>query len=250
MRCAILSDVHGNLDALQAVIADAESRFHVEAFWSLGDAANYGPQSNECIHTIHNLASVCLAGNHDRVWIDDSQMGRFADDVSRIFPLTRLNKTNWKRLASWPCAPQRPSSAPDFTLVHGSPRDPLWEYIHTWIIAKQCFPLLDTNYCLVGHTHIPRVLEPTNDDDGCREWKPEEMPPDRWLELGQARLIINPGSVGQPRDNDPRAAYLILDLSRGSFLFRRVEYSIDKTQEKMRKAGFPISLIKRLEYGW
>lgn len=250
MRYAVLADIHGNLAALNAVIDDAEKHFHVEAFWSLGDVANYGPQSGTCIRRIHNLATVRVAGNHDRVWIDDGELGKFADDVSRIFPLTKLTKVSLKRLASWPHMPQRPAEAPDFTLVHGSPRDPLWEYVHSWVIAKQCFKHFDTPYCLVGHTHVPRVLEQTDDEDGCREWTAEETRSDRWIELGQARLIINPGSVGQPRDEDPRAAYLVLDLDQGAFLFRRVPYPVEKTQKKMQEVGFPTWLIKRLEHGW
>lgn len=250
MRIAVLSDVHGNLTALEAVLRDAEKHFQVDEIWSLGDASNYGPQTNQCIRTIHKVAAVCLAGNHDRVWIDDDQLGKFADDVSRIFPLIKLTKISRKRLSKWPCAPLQPATAPDFTLVHASPRDPLWEYVHSWVIAKQCFAHFGTSHCLVGHTHRLRIHEQTQGENGCREWTKEETSPDRWIALGESRLIINPGSVGQPRDEDPRAAYLVLDLGQGAFLFRRVSYAIEKTQQKMRRAGFPIWLIRRLEYGW
>lgn len=251
MRCAVLSDIHGNLAALEAVLKDAEEQFQVESYWSLGDLVDYGPQPNECIERIHSLGAVCMAGNHDRARVDNGQLGRFADDVSTTFHLAELETVNLARIAAWPYAPQQPSGAGDFTLVHGSPRDPLWEYVHSWPIAKHCFPLLTTRFCLVGHTHVPCILEQMRSGDGCREWSQDEIAPGRWIPLKKHRLIINPGSVGQPRrDGDPRAAYLVLDLSQGEMQFRRVSYPIEETQSKMAELGFPVWMIRKLEFGW
>jgi diadenosine tetraphosphatase ApaH/serine/threonine PP2A family protein phosphatase len=140
----------------------------------------------------------------------------------------------------------------DFTITHASPREPVWEYISNGSIARENASYFTTPYCLVGHTHVPRIYRLTpgssGDDMACTVHGPVY---DRDISLaGPHSLIINPGSVGQPRDNDPRAAYALLDVEQALWRYRRVRYDVEITQAAMRKAGLPERLIARLAYGW
>jgi diadenosine tetraphosphatase ApaH/serine/threonine PP2A family protein phosphatase len=150
--------------------------------------------------------------------------------------------------------PNAPIAAGEFTLTHGSPRDPIWEYILYPSVAKANFEYFATPYCLVGHTHVPAIYLWQDGDDNVHAVTPT---PGRTVVLnetagtgGSVRAILNPGSVGQPRDNDPRAAYAIADTEEGTWLYRRVSYPIEITQAHMRQAGLPERLINRLSYGW
>ena len=136
-----------------------------------------------------------------------------------------------------------------FTLAHGSPRHPIWEYILYPSIAKANFEYFDTRFCLVGHTHVPVIYRrrPENPDQACDTMIPSY---DAALALGEERLIINPGSVGQPRDGDPRASYAIFDSDELTLKYRRISYPIEVTQARMVERGLPVRLIMRLAYGW
>jgi diadenosine tetraphosphatase ApaH/serine/threonine PP2A family protein phosphatase len=188
---------------------------------------------------------ICLAGNHDWAALDRLNLASFNSDARAAATWTQHMLTDETRdfLESLPNL----HVVDEFTLAHGSPRQPVWEYILDPLMASINFMHFDNQYCLVGHTHTAALYKQNVNGEGCRVHFPRY---DRTIPLDSARLIINPGSVGQPRDADPRAAYGILDLDARSWQHRRVEYPIEKTQNRMRQHGLPHRLVARLQYGW
>lgn len=243
MRYAVFSDVHANLEALEAILADA-SRRSPEAYLCLGDVVGYGPDPNECTRRVRNLPAAVVAGNHDR-----GVAGRL--DPAAFSPLARaaiewtvavLSEENRAFLAA---LPERFES-PAFLAVHGSPREPITEYILDLPTALAVFAGTDFRVCLVGHTHIPAVF--VRGGDG--HIKTQAFRPDEPLRLaGASRYIVNAGSVGQPRDGDPRAAYLVFDDAEMSVTLHRVAYPVAATQAKMTARGLPPLLSRRLSSG-
>ena len=202
MRCAIVSDVHGNLEALEAVLADAGD---VDALWCLGDLVGYGPQPNECVALLRERGALCIAGNHDWAAIGKMDTTDFNPEATEaaIWTGLRLESSHQDFLAA---LPETMQVGPDgiFTLAHGSPREPTWEYLTHVSVARLNFDYFQTPYCLVGHTHVPLIFQKPG---------PQEKPPQYRtivpldgvpIQLGPNRLIVNPGSVGQPRDGDAR----------------------------------------------
>jgi len=246
VRVLVLSDIHANLAALDTVLENAE-QFDYEAVWCLGDIVGYGPEPNECVAKIRQLDATAVVGNHD--WAALGQM-----DVDDFNPAARLAVT-WTRehlshasLVWLGSLSREPLVKGEFTLTHGSPRDPIWEYILYPSTARANFDYFDTHFCLVGHTHVPALYIWQGGDTSVRALSPT---PGQSLALQDSwRIILNPGSVGQPRDNDPRASYAILDTDRAIWLPRRVSYPIEITQAHMRAAGLPGRLINRLSFGW
>ncbi|HID86171.1 MAG TPA: metallophosphoesterase [Anaerolineae bacterium] len=242
MRYALLSDIHANLAALEAVLAhlDVET---VDEIWCLGDVVGYGPDPNECIERLQELPHRCLAGNHDWAVLGRLALEDFNADAQRACLWTReqLTPASLRYLESL----EERIVEGDFTLVHGSPRHPIWEYIIYLSNARANFAHFDTPYCFIGHTHVPVIFRDRGSEVDIR---PIELGVP--LALGQERLIINPGSVGQPRDGDFRASYVILDVEAGTIEYRRVPYPVEETQRKMAQAGLPPRLIIRLSYGW
>ncbi len=244
MRILILSDVHANLVALDAVLKHAED---FEQVWCLGDVVDYGPEPNACIERLRSFDLLCLAGNHDWAVLDKLDLEEFNPDARRAAIWTRTQLTpaslEWLR-----ALPERvPTQADQFTLVHGSPRYPIWEYVLTPAVARINFEHFDTMICLMGHTHVPVLYRYHREEKmATAEPLPEGVP----IVLGPERMMINPGSVGQPRDGDPRAAYAILDLDTMTLTHYRVEYDVAATQAKMEQAKLPIRLIQRLSFGW
>ncbi len=241
MRVAVVSDIHSNLHALEAVLAEIDAETPDE-LWCLGDLVGYGPRPNECCATIAERADVCLAGNHDlavRGTIDLEEFGGEAAVAAR-----------WTRDVLAPEAQEllvrlEPAgSAHGVSLYHGSARDPVWEYVLSDEGALATLELTDSPLVLVGHSHV--ALQVVQSDDavtgGVAKGGTE-------LELDRVRALLNPGSVGQPRDGDPRAAYLLLDLDARRVHFRRVEYDVKLTQREIRDAGLPEMLAGRLELG-
>jgi predicted phosphodiesterase len=244
MRYLVLSDIHGNLAALDAVLEDAPAGLPI---WCLGDVVGYGPNPNECIERLQEHEHECVVGNHDwavmgKVDVEDfnldaKQSVQWTQDQLSVASLNYLEKLALQHANG------------EFTLVHGSPRDPIWEYLFRPTTARASFDELETAHALVGHTHVPCkfTLFVQNGVQRC------EM--DRLIEgtpqpLGEGRLIINPGSVGQPRDGDIRASYLILDTEACTYEHHRVYYDVKQTQERMDKAKLPDRNITRLSYGW
>jgi predicted phosphodiesterase len=252
MRALVISDVHGNLAALEAVLEDAR-RFAFQSVWCLGDTVGYGPEPNECVGRIRDLKATCVVGNHDWAVLGGMDVEDFNTEAKRAVLWTR-SQLNADNLAWLRTLPATPVTCDEFTLTHGSPRDPVWEYVLYPATARANFDHFATLFCLVGHTHVPALYTRQDGDGSVRALVPAA---DQLITLHRSsqagtrlRAIINPGSVGQPRDNDPRAAYAILDTNEDTWLPRRVPYPIEITQNHMRQAGLPERLIVRLAYGW
>jgi diadenosine tetraphosphatase ApaH/serine/threonine PP2A family protein phosphatase len=241
MRYAILADIHGNLAAFKAVLQDIEERGGVEEIWCLGDIVGYGPDPSECISLLRRYPHLCVAGNHDWAAIGRVSISDFNPDAAEACRWTarQLSSEEVKYLDNLPLILNRD----DFTLVHGSPREPIWEYVLSTSSAQENLHYFQTMFCLIGHSHVPLVFE-----DVGRRCRLSELPAE--LRLGENRMIINPGGVGQPRDGDPRAAYAIYDEGDRTIYHYRIPYDIAATQEKMVGEGLPVFLATRLSYGW
>ncbi len=243
MRILIISDIHANLTAFETVMDDAKGQW--EYVWCLGDVVGYGPDPNECVDLLRTLPHLCLAGNHDWAALGRLDIRTFNPDARFAVNWTRetLTRENTEYLDALPTT----FVIGNYTLAHGSPREPVWEYILEPMIATLNFPHFETPYCLVGHTHQPIIYELIS-DDGMTEAVAPTYRKARYL--NGHRQIINPGSVGQPRDQNPEAAYAILDVERNIWEHRRVSYDISAVQKRMRSHGMPERLVTRLEHGW
>lgn len=245
MRCLIVSDVHANLAAFEAVLEDAGE---FDVIWCLGDMVGYGPDPNECVSRLRKYKHVCLSGNHDWAALGKLDLSGFNADARRANEWTQNTLRPSVRNYLQGLQPKRVEQA-DFTLAHGSPRQPIWEYILDSITAELNFTAFDTRICLVGHTHIPLAFylpDQLANNHLCEAYLPRY---NRLFELEGGRWIINPGSVGQPRDGNPAAAYAILDCDNNTFEHRRVRYDVQVTQARMREAGLPARLADRLALG-
>jgi len=241
MRVAVVSDIHGNLHALEAVLAAVDAD-PVDAVWCLGDVVGYGPKPNECCDLVRARARIALCGNHDLAVAGTLDLGEFSGDAAVAARWTRgvLREDS----LAWLKGLEPSGEAEGVSIFHGSARDPVWEYVLTDEAAITTLLLADTQLVLVGHSHVALqiVLRGSELEGGL-------APEGTVLGLGEARWILNPGSVGQPRDGDPRAAYLVVDLDAGTATFRRVEYDIAATQAEMREADLPEMLAMRLSVG-
>lgn len=246
MRYLVISDIHANLTALDTVLADAKDQF--DKIWCLGDVVGYGPHPNECIERLNEYDHLCIAGNHDWAVLNKLDVDEFNDNARFAVLWTReqLTPSNRDYLDKLPLYSLQENK---FTLVHGSPRHPIWEYVLYPKIAHVNFEHFDTTYCLVGHTHNPVIfVEPEEENTMSQAIVPE---PNLYVhKLGPRRLIINPGSTGQPRDGDARAAYGLLDTEEMKFEIRRVAYNISVVQEVMKQHNFPTKLWNRLAFGY
>ena len=242
MRYAIISDIHSNLEAFQSVLGDLDEKGEFDKIWCLGDIVGYGPDPHSCIELLRKQNQISVAGNHDLASIglrDTFDFNRYAV-IAADWTKRQLTDEDIKYLSS---LPEKLIEA-DFTLVHGSPRDPINEYVLSERVAEENFNYFETKYCLVGHSHVPLIFASIGSEAILLNIERES-----YLLLNKERLIINPGGVGQPRDNDPRASYAIYDSDSGRIFHRKVEYDISATQEKMQEAGLPEFLISRLSYG-
>lgn len=242
MRTLIISDIHANLTALEAVLADAGP---VEAVWCLGDLVGYGPDPNECIERVASLPNLqCILGNHDAAALRRIEVDTFNPEARTAILWTQQRLTS-SSLTYLESLPER-LRLDHITIVHGSPRQPVWEYLLDTRTATLNFNFFDTPYCFVGHTHLPVMYVLPEDAASALLVVPEHA---TQIELAP-RAILNPGSVGQPRDRDPRAAYALLDLEQYTWECRRVTYDIASVQERMRAANLPERHIQRLSAGW
>ena len=246
MRVLILSDIHGNLSALEAVLAQSGAETGgADAVWCLGDLGGYGPDPNECVARMRALPNLtCLMGNHDKASLGGMDIEEFNPEAQHALDWTasRLTAETRDYLRA---LPERVEHG-QYTLVHGSPRRPVWEYIMDRAVACANFAYFTTPFCLVGHTHTPVCY--VQRGENCAEIYPkyDTLP----LTLGPERLILNPGSVGQPRDRNPDAAYAFLDTEADTWEFCRTTYDIRAVQARMTAARIPERLIKRLAGGW
>jgi diadenosine tetraphosphatase ApaH/serine/threonine PP2A family protein phosphatase len=243
MRYALIADIHANLTAYTAVLDDIKLKGGVEEIWCLGDVVGYGPDPHQCIELLRQYNHVCVAGNHDWAAIGKLDTSNFNPDaaVACRWTAQQLTPEDVKYLESLPLVIQKG----DFTLVHGSPREPIWEYLMSTSGAKENFAYFQSPFCLVGHSHVPLAFR--YGDDGVCSFG--SFSPYAGLILGRSRLIINPGGVGQPRDGDPRASYAIYDSERKMVRLYRVPYDIDATQVRMVRHNLPMRLVVRLGYG-
>jgi len=244
MRHAIVADIHSNLAAFQAVLADLERKGGADEIWCLGDIVGYGPDPRECIELLRQYRHFCVAGNHDWAAIGKIDTAYFNSEASQAAHWTakQLSPDDIDYLQSLP----QTLKQGDFTLAHGSPREPVWEYILSVQTANMNFKYFDTKFCLVGHSHVPLIFDLDQNGASLIHQLPSELS----LMQDEKRLIINCGGVGQPRDRDPRASYAIFDNDQEIMYHYRIDYDIASTQQKMRKAGLPSRLIDRLSYGW
>lgn len=242
MRTLIISDIHANLTAFDAVLDDAKDEWDI--IWCLGDIVGYGPDPNECVARLREFDHIALSGNHDWAVLDRLDLTTFNDEAYRAIKWTQDIISDESR--AYLEALDSLTIQGDFTLVHASPRQPVWEYLVDEQTAIVNFKLFETPYCLVGHSHTPLIFLEI-DEETVQMYAPIYNQP---LELDGPRAIVNPGSVGQPRDYDPRAAYVILDTERNTLEHRRVEYAYTQTQERMANHGLPVRLINRLQFGW
>jgi diadenosine tetraphosphatase ApaH/serine/threonine PP2A family protein phosphatase len=242
-RILVFSDVHANAVALEAVLTDAGT---VDETWCLGDVAGYGPQPNECIERIRSLPNLtCIMGNHDFAAIGNIALEIFNSDARKALLWQRKQFSEESRSFL--------SSLPDelvvhgeVSLAHGSPRDPIWEYVMNTLVARINLSYFETPWCFVGHSHFQAVFQfhAKTDDISIEVPRPAEQ-----YELKE-RAILNPGSVGQPRDRDPRAAYAIFFPEARTWEPRRVEYDIKAVQKMIMDAGLPPRHAERLAGGW
>jgi diadenosine tetraphosphatase ApaH/serine/threonine PP2A family protein phosphatase len=223
------------------VLKDIENRGKTDEIWCLGDIVGYGPDPHDCIETVRQYCSCCVAGNHD--WAAVRKIGTVQFNIAAgdaiVWTRTQLKPEDIGFLESLPLIMEKD----DFTLTHGSPRDPIWEYILSEEDAGRNLQHFKTRYCFIGHSHLPLIFEC---EDICNLFEPEAG---EEIKLGEKRLIINPGAVGQPRDNDPRASYAIYNSQSKTVTFHRVTYDIPSVQQRMREAGLPDKLINRLAFG-
>jgi len=236
MRILVVADVHANLEAFEAVLAQAGS---FDAIWSLGDIVGYGPDPVACMELLQRYSHVAIAGNHDLAAAEGIGLEDFNPFAAAAVRWTvgQLNPTEKVWLLG---LPQVVVGDQDFTLVHGSLRDPIWGYLFTEPEAAEHLGAQETSYSLVGHTHVPMAFSHSSQ---------ERLADGASLALGGSRFVANPGSVGQPRDGDPRAAYAVIDTDARRIDFHRVAYDVAATQAKMRRARLPEYLAERLARG-
>jgi predicted phosphodiesterase len=239
MRVAVIADVHGNVVAFKAVLADFD---RIDEVWCLGDLVGYGPAPNECIEMLRQTKFHCVTGNHDWAAAGRIQVVDFNPDAAAACQWTAAHLTDDNRefLENLP----ETLVWREYTLVHGSLRYPIWEYLTRSNDAEATFRLMRTKYCLVGHTHTPLIFK-----EGASA-PVESISYGQPRQLKERRMIINPGSIGQPRDSIPDARYMVLDVTANTVEHRRVAYDIEETKREIIRAGLPGILARRLSYGW
>jgi predicted phosphodiesterase len=239
MRVAVLSDIHANLVALEAVVASLGS---VDAIWHLGDVVGYGPEPDGVVERLRSLDASGVRGNHDAAAVGLIDVDWFNPDARAAMEWTRERISEPTR--TWLAAlPERHTDG-DFSLAHGSPRDPTWEYIVSLPIARANLAILQTAFGLNGHTHLPMVWAET--DGHIEQIAPAAG---STFTLEPHRALINPGSVGQPRDGIVTASYLVIDTDAMTCSWQRVPYDIPAVQAAMTNAGLPRRLVDRLAFG-
>jgi diadenosine tetraphosphatase ApaH/serine/threonine PP2A family protein phosphatase len=241
VRVAVLSDIHANLHALEAVLADVAADGPDE-IWCLGDVVGYGPRPNECCDLVRERMSYSLCGNHDLAVIDRIPLSDFSGDAGAAAVWTKDELGDEQRV--WLGTLKPLGERAGIQLFHASPRDPVWDYVLSEGAALASLALTTAPFVLVGHSHIALALG----------WDENDLvgglaPAGTEIERSGRRWLLNPGSVGQPRDGDPRAAWLLIDSDAGRAAFRRVDYDIARTQDEIRAAGLPAALADRLARG-
>lgn len=242
MNVLVISDIHANLDALTAVLNDAQD---FDAVWCLGDIIGYGPEPNECIQVVKKLPGlVCVLGNHDTAALGRINTLLFNQEAQQSMTWLKANLTD--ESIKFLEGIHEKEVLELATLVHGSPFNPVWEYILDPYIAKSNFQHFSTPFCFVGHTHQPIICSLKKDNEQLM-WK---QPKFGFEYVFEEKTILNPGSVGQPRDYDPRASYGLFNTETKSWKVKRVEYDIATAQDKIIQKKLPTRHAQRLSGGW
>ena len=242
MKVAVISDIHANRQALEATL-EAVADSDASELWCLGDLVGYGADPDACVELTREHAAVCLAGNHDLAVTGGIPLDEFSRGAMLAAQWTKdvIAPENLAFLEG--LEPQ--SEAEPVGLYHASPRDPVWEYVLSTLLADMCLDVQQHRICLIGHSHVALSFERHDGELAAGEPRPDGTV----LDLGEGEWLLNPGSVGQPRDGDPRAAWMALDLDSLEATFHRVPYDIDGAAAAIRAARLPDSLAERLEYG-
>ncbi|HYM54383.1 MAG TPA: metallophosphoesterase family protein [Solirubrobacteraceae bacterium] len=242
MKVAVISDIHGNRHAFEATL-EAVAASDAAELWCLGDLVGYGAEPDACVELAREHAAVCLSGNHDLAVTGELPLGEFSRGASLAAQWTRevIAPENLAFLRGLhPSGEER-----GVGLYHASPRDPVWEYVLSTLLAELCLDQQSQRVCLVGHSHVALSFVRREGELTTGEARREGTQ----LDLAEGEWLLNPGSVGQPRDGDPRASWLLLDLDGMAASFRRTDYDVAGAAAAIRAARLPDSLAERLEYG-
>ncbi len=242
MRIALLSDVHGNLPAFRAVVADAREA-GADELWCLGDLVGYGAQPDQCVELAREECDLCLAGNHDLAVVDVLSLDEFSRGARIAAEWTRDTISEETRDFLLALTPE--GGAYGYGLFHASPRDPIWEYVLSGLTAELCFDATDYRVSLIGHSHVALSFNRPEGEPASGSTRKGGTD----LDVSAGEWLINPGSTGQPRDGDPRAAWLMLDTDSWTATYRRAEYDIAGAMAAIRAANLPDSLAERLQHG-
>ncbi len=246
MRVAAISDIHANLPALEAALAAIE-KAGVDEIWCLGDVIGYGAEPDECTELVLERCSLCLVGNHDLAVLGALDISAFSEAAAEAVEWTRAKVTEGTLALLRELEPQ--GEREGIALFHASPRDPIWEYVLSVEQASACFDVQRSRIALIGHSHVSLFfVQPANEELGG-EIRGAQSSDDTLLDLETGTWLINPGSVGQPRDNDPRAAWLELDTVEQTARFHRVDYDVERAATSITAAGLPRRLADRLYVG-
>jgi predicted phosphodiesterase len=245
MRVAVLSDIHANLHALEAVLAELDKE-PPDELWCLGDVVGYGAHPNECTRVVSERASLCLAGNHDLAALDALDISSFSPAAAEAARWTRevLGESERAFLEGL----EATDESREVSAYHGSPRDPIWEYVLWPEQAGECIARQATRVALIGHSHVALCFRASDDGD-VDATQGAQVAAGTTLDVAEGRWLLNPGSVGQPRDGDPRAAWMVLDTEGWSASYERVEYPVEEAAAAIGAAGLPEHLGRRLAVG-
>jgi diadenosine tetraphosphatase ApaH/serine/threonine PP2A family protein phosphatase len=242
MRVAIASDIHGNKQAFQAVIRAAEADA-ADELWCLGDLVGYGADPDACVALAETHCAVCLAGNHDLAVVEVLSLDDFSRGAALAAQWTRDVIAPETREYLLSLSPKGASEG--YGLFHASPRDPIWEYVLSTLAAELCFDATDFRVSFIGHSHVALSYHRPEGEPASGTTRRDGVS----VDISNGEWLINPGSAGQPRDRDPRAAWLVLDTEAQTVTWRRAEYDIAAAQAAIRAANLPDSLADRLQYG-
>ena len=241
----MITDIHSNRPALEAVL-EAIDAAGVAQVWCLGDVVGYGAEPDRCAEIAKERCDACLVGNHDLAALGDLYVSAFSSAAAAAVSWTQ---DNWQQPTSEFLKTLKPAGERDGVgLYHASPRDPVWEYVLSIEQATDCLALQDQRVSLIGHSHVALFFSgPDSDQEG--DVRGVQALDGATLDLGEGRWLVNPGSVGQPRDGDPRAAWLELDTGEWTARYHRVKYDIDQAATAIEEAGLPKQLGDRLYVG-
>jgi predicted phosphodiesterase len=243
VRLGIISDIHSNLPALEAVLAEIDES-GVDELWCLGDVVGYGAQPDECSKLVSERCALSLVGNHDLAVLGEIEVSAFSPSAADAVIWTQGNVA--PETLEYLRTLEPADETREVGLYHASPRDPVWEYVLRVDQAEECLELQSGRVSLIGHSHVALFFVAP---EGDAEVRGSHAEAGTKLEIAEGRWLINPGSVGQPRDGDPRAAWLELDTDDWTATYRRTPYEIDRAAEAIAEAELPQQLAARLYVG-